>query len=205
MIKVFLLDDHPLLLESIAALIINGKHCEVVGKSSSASPEVIQKISASACDVLVQDVSMPNMDAFELIPLIKEKLPKLKIIIYTMHSIVRYYKHFLSLGVDGYVVKSSDTGNLLEAIVKVYSGDQYFPPSMLKLITNADRSVEENQLQFTVFEKDLIKQLRQFKSNSKIAETMDCTTDKVLFARKNLLIKTGTSSTHELLQLIPHV
>jgi len=205
MIKVFLIDDHPLLLESIAALIEENGECTVVGKSSKAELGVIDEIYASACDVLVQDVSMPNMDAFELIPLIKERLPDLSVIIYTMHSIERYYKHFLSLGVDGYVVKSSDTGNLIDAIHCVFNGSQYFPSSILSLIANADKAVEENQLQFTKFEKQILAELRLFKTNNEISKNLNCEQEKVLAARKNLLVKTGTSSTHDLLKLILHV
>ncbi len=205
MIKVFLLDDHPLLLESIATLIVKDNQCEIVGKSTHSHVDVINEIYTSGCQVLVQDISMPNMDAFELIPLIKERLPNIKIIIYTMHSIVRFYKHFMQLGVSGYVVKSSDTGNLIDAIVSVNNGEQYFPPTMLNLIANADKTIEENQLQFTKFEKEIIDELRLFKSNTEIAQYLNCTLDKVLFSRKNILIKTGTSSTNELLQLIPHV
>ena len=202
MINVFLLDDHPLLLYTIEEAINRHKNYHVVGKSSGYTSTTLQEISNVKPDVIILDISMPNLDSFDLVPILKKQFPELKIVMYTMHSLNRYLQHFLKLGIDGYVIKSAELGNLEDAIESVIKNEKYFPYTILKQIANAEVSLEENQLQFTDFEKQLLKKLKSKKPNRIIVQELNCSLDKVLSTRKNLLVKTGTTNTNDLLNKI---
>jgi DNA-binding NarL/FixJ family response regulator len=202
MISVFLLDDHPILVNTIESLLGEDKEMEVVGKSNGYTGSTLTELKAVMPNVILLDISMPECDSFELVPILKSELPSLKIVMYTMHSLNRYLKHFFSLGVDGYVIKSAEVGNLFDAIKTVYYNGKYFPDTLINEISLAEQQLEENQLQFTFFEKQIIGELKKKQTNKAIAKHLNCSLSKVLSSRQNLLVKTGTINTNEFLSKI---
>lgn len=205
MIKVFLLDDHPLLVNTVEILLSEDENITVVGKSNGFNDTTLSQLILLKPQVILLDISMPEYDSFELVPILKQKLPELKIVIYTMHSLTRYLKHFFKLGVDGYLIKSAEFGNIFDAIKTVHRNEKYFPDAILNQISYSDLKLEENQLQFTNFEKELIVELKKQTTNNKIAKRLNCTLNKVLLSRKNLLIKTGATNTNEFLRKIENI
>ncbi|MCT4622224.1 MAG: response regulator transcription factor [Schleiferiaceae bacterium] len=200
MTNVYLVDDHPLILNTLASILEESMCCSIVGQSSNFDESTIDELIHLNAELVILDVSMPTIDSFDLVPLLKKRVPYIKIIIYTMHSLNRYYQHFMKLGVDGYLIKSNGFGNLVEAIEEVNIGNKYFPNSILDSILKSDEKMEENQLQFTKFEKDVLSELSVSKNNKTIADNLNCTVQKVLNTRQNLLIKTGTNNIDELLK-----
>jgi two-component system response regulator NreC len=205
MISVYLLDDHPILLNTIDLLLGEDEKINVVGKSNAYSYSVLLELKSLKPDVILLDISMPEHDSFELVPILKEKVPGLKIVIYTMHSLNRYLKHFFYLGVHGYLIKSSEVGNIYDAIKTVYNNNYYFPDSLLKEISESELRLEENQVQFTFFEKAIIGELKKQQTNKAIAKHLNCSITKVLSSRKNLLVKTGATNTNEFLSKIENL
>ena len=205
MIKVFLLDDHPLLVNTVEILLNEDENITVVGKSNAFNDNTLTELERLKPNVILLDISMPEYDSFELVPILKQKVPDLKIVLYTMHSLTRYLKHFLKLGVDGYLIKSAEFGNIFDAIKSVHRNEKYFPDELIKKIHYSDLKLEENQLQFTTFEKELIVELKKQTTNNKIAARLKCSVNKVLLARKNLLVKTGATNTNEFLFKIENI
>ena len=104
--------------------------------------------------------------------------------------------------VEGYVVKSSRTDNLIEAIKTVHSGDIYYPDHMLEKINQSEESMELNQIQFTVFEKILLENLNKNHTNKEVAKIMNCSLQDILKARKKLLVKANTHNIESLLKQV---
>lgn len=202
MIKVFLLDDHPILVNTIELLLGEDPEISVVGKSNRYAESTLSELKSLNPDVILLDISMPELDSFELVPILKKLVPDLKIVVYTMHSLNRYLKHFFNLGVDGYLIKSAEMGNLFDAIKNVYKNEKYFPDKLIEEINLAELKLEENQLQFTFFEKQIIEELKKKQTNKAIAQYLNCSLTKILSSRQNLLIKTGTTNTNEFLSKI---
>ncbi len=205
MINVYLLDDHPILVNTVQFMLSDDKEVNVVGKSNSYTEGTLLELKSLKTNVIVLDISMPHYDSFELVPILKKEFPELKILLYTMHSLNRYLQHFFSLGVDGYLIKSSEIGNLFDAIKSVYNNERYFPDALLKQINVSELQLEENQLQFTSFEEQIIAELKKKQTNKAIAEHLNCSLTKVLSSRQNLLIKTGTTNTNEFLSKIENL
>lgn len=192
--KIFLIDDHPLILESLKLLLQQSENCKVVG-STSTSATAIESLKNAKADIVIMDVSMPKKDAFSLVPEIKKELPSLKIIIYTMHALDRYFNFFNNLKVEGYVLKSGEYGNLLDAIKVVANGGTFLTKS--KYFKNIE--IEENQVQLNELEKEIIKLLIKDYTILEIAKKLDITTNDIMELRKNLIIKTGCQTTTQLL------
>lgn len=199
MIKVYLLDDHPILVNTIELLLGEDPEISVVGKSNGYSESTLSELKSLKPDVILLDISMPDLDSFELVPTLKRLVPDLKIVLYTMHSLNRYLKHFFNLGVDGYLIKSAEMGNLFDAIKTVCKNEKYFPYKLIEKINLAELKLEENQFQFTSFEKQIIDELKKKQTNKAIAEYLNCSLSKILASRQNLLVKTGTTNTNEFL------
>ena len=161
MISVYLLDDHPILVNTIELMLSSDSEITVAGKSNGYNSSTLTELQTLQPDVILLDISMPEYDSFELVPILKDKVPELKIVIYTMHSLNRYLNHFFNLGVDGYLIKSSELGNLFDAIKTVYKNGKYFPDTLINEISLAELHLEENQLQFTFFEKQIIEELKK--------------------------------------------
>lgn len=195
--KVYFVDDHPLILESLKQLFKNDKEFSYIGGTIH-SIEVIDRLKEAKPDILVLDVSMPDQDAFYLVPQIKYYFPNLKIVLYTMHSLSRYYNHFKELNVDGYVLKSGEYGNIKDALREVAIGNKFFHD----LNENKDSRSEENQIQFNENEKEILQLLKDNYSNKEISEHLNCEISEVLQTRKNILNKTGFTNTIDLLEFI---
>ena len=140
---------------------------------------------------------MEEKDAFQLVPVLKANYPDLKIIMYTMHALERYYRFFTELNVDGYVLKSGEYGNIIEALEVVSRGEKFLQSS----VDSTEMAVEENQIQFNKIEKHILDLLSRDLSNYEISKTLGLDSRKVMDLRKNLLVKTGCANTKELLAL----
>lgn len=131
-IKVFLIDDHPIVREGVRTY-LTGCSLEVVGEASDA-PEALRKARKLAPDVIVLDVNLPSMDGWELASRLRCIVSKARILAFSIHSSEEYMMRMARSGVRGYVVKSQPTAELLKAINRVVLGGLYFPARVTKYI-----------------------------------------------------------------------
>ena len=127
-IRVFLVDDHPIVREGVSAY-LTGHSIAVVGDAADAK-EALSKVKKAAPDVVVLDVNLPSIDGGELARRLRRLIPKAKLIAFSIHSSAEYVAKMAGCGVHGYVTKSQPTVELLEAIKHVFAGGKYFPAGM---------------------------------------------------------------------------
>ena len=127
-IKVFLVDDHPIVREGVRSFLTNHA-ISVVGEASDAK-EALRKVKKLAPDVIVLDVNLPSIDGGELARRLRRLVPKTKLIAFSMHSSEEYVVKMARCGVQGYVTKDQPAGDLLEAIAHVHQGGLHFPAGM---------------------------------------------------------------------------
>lgn len=195
---VILVDDHPLILRSMQAIIDADKRYQVIGTASNVE-ELFTAMQNQLPDILCLDISLPDIDGFEIFDRVKKLYPQQKIIIFTMHRIKRYMDHFKEHGAHGYVLKSGELGDLLEALDSVNSGQKYFPNDVVTQ-QSKDAPEERNQIQITELEHAVLHELNKANSNKQIAELLHLNIEQVIEIRKNLLFKTNTLNTRELLK-----
>lgn len=124
-IKVFLVDDHPIVREGVHTY-LTSRDISVVGEASDA-PEALRKIKKLVPDIVILDVNLPSMPGWELARLLHRLVPESKIIAFSLHSSEEYVVKMARCGASGYVTKDQPTSELLKAIKRVFRGGLQFP------------------------------------------------------------------------------
>lgn len=132
-IKIFLADDHAVLRSGLTMLLNAEKDMIVVGEAADGR-ETIERAPKVAPDVVLLDISMPELSGLEVARRLRRSLPQTKVIVLTMHDDEGYLAQFLAAGCSGYVLKKSADTELIAAIRAVASGDTFVCPSMSKAL-----------------------------------------------------------------------
>ncbi|MBI5624741.1 MAG: response regulator transcription factor [Elusimicrobia bacterium] len=136
-IKVFLVDDHPIVREGVRSYLAGQGSISVVGEAADAA-EAMRKVKTASPDVIVLDISLPSLDGGELARRLRRTLPKAKIIAFSIHASEEYVVRMARCGAHGYVMKDEPTSNLLAAIKRVAQGGLSFPPEMTDAVLSPD-------------------------------------------------------------------
>lgn len=197
--SILLVDDHPIVGASTQSLLEGQDHLEVIGVKYSAEDlfEFLHKEGQP--DLLILDVSLPDIDGFEICKRLREQRTTMKVIIYTMHNIPRFIDHFYENGANGFVLKSGEFGDLIDAVNQVINGNRYFPGKESEL-SEGDARTEENQIQITEQERKLIELLDQNYSTLEIERQLQLSKTEIFSLRKGLLFKMNVANTQTLIQ-----
>jgi len=124
--KIIMVDDHNLVSEGLAMLISENNLGSIVAKVENGR-QLLEVLNSQKADMILMDVDMPVMDGLKAAELTKFRHPAVKILIVTQHNSIELMKKFQSLNVEGYLLKSSDRTQLVEAIKKIKNGEKEFP------------------------------------------------------------------------------
>ena len=124
MIKVLLADDHSIVRAGLRRIVEESGEMEVIAEAADGQ-EAIQLVRKTGPDVAVIDISMPGLDGLEVISQLQVYVPKLPVIILTMHEEGQYVVRAIEAGAMGYITKQSAPEQLVKAIHKVYAGHRY--------------------------------------------------------------------------------
>lgn len=134
-IKVMLADDHVLIREGIRQLLEFDGTIEVIDEANDGI-ECLDKLVKSKPDVLLLDINMPKKNGIEVLEKIKKKNIQTKVLILTVHNEVEYLLKAVDIGVDGYILKDSESVELKKAINTVMSGESYIQPNLIPALNN---------------------------------------------------------------------
>ena len=124
MIRVFIVDDHKMVIEGLQLLLQNEPNIEVIGSALSGE-EAIEKIPAEKVDVVLLDINMPGLNGIDTCNQLMKANPELKIVAISMHKESSLIKLMLNNGARGYVLKNAGQDEVIEAITSVYEGKNY--------------------------------------------------------------------------------
>jgi len=128
-LRVFLADDHPIVLAGIKALVMADQGLEVVGEARDGRTALRLSTELNP-DVVVLDISMPGLSGIKLAEQLRVACPNCKLIVLTVHEDRGYLRQLLEVGVHGYIVKRSATDELIRAIRIVATGGVYLDPTI---------------------------------------------------------------------------
>ena len=205
MIKILIVDDHPLVRAGIKSLLLDVPEIEVIDEADSGA-EAKLKIAKRKPDIILLDISMPDINGLELAEYIKLNIPEIKIIILTMHENEEYYLSAMKKGVNGMLYKSISKKELIQAIRTVAENKVYFDnifsqkikeSFQTKLILNNPDSTKENIL-LTKREREILRFIAKGFSNIEIARQLTISTRTVETHKTNLIQKLNIKTAHAL-------
>ena len=210
MIHVMIADDHSMIREGLRQLLELDGDVRVMDEAGDGE-ECILKLREHIPDVLLLDINMPKMNGLEVLERIRELRLDVKVLILTVHNEVEYLLRAVDLGINGYLLKDSDSDELKDAILAVARGENYIQQELIplmekkmelksdeerKLDTLTDREIEVLKLlSFGMFNKEIAEKLniseRTVKNHvSNIFKKIDVTdrTQAAVFSIRNKLI-----------------
>lgn len=132
-INVMIADDHSMVREGIKQLLELDGDIVVISEANSGK-QCIDLLDVKQTDVLLLDINMPNMNGLQVLQHIREAKKKVKVLILTIHNEVEYLVRAVEIGVDGYVLKDSDSTLLKKAIFSVYKGETFIQPELAPML-----------------------------------------------------------------------
>jgi len=203
-IKVALIDDEQLILEGVKMLLSNEKNISV-SLTADNGPDFIEdlgKLSKNDFpDIALIDVQMKPMNGFELVEILKEKYPDLKIIILSSHYKTSILGYMVKLGVSAFLPKNSNKRTFIEAITMVDKNGVFFTAEdhqMLFTYMNSSakkKSLFETEDELSEREKDVVKLICQELTNNEIGEKLFISPRTVESHRQRILEKIGAKNT----------
>jgi DNA-binding NarL/FixJ family response regulator len=198
MIKLILVDDHQVILDSLKLLFKTIENVEVVATLND-SRNVISFLDNEAIDIIISDLHMPYLSGIDLSLKLKDKHPKTKIILLTMAEDALHIREALRAGVDGYVLKKASKEELEKAILQVMDGKKYYSEAVIgELASSPDDDLNnhkaENIEKLTSREIEILKLVTMEYSTSEIAEKLFISVPTVESHRGNLMRKLQVKS-----------
>ena len=173
-VKVFLVDDHPVVREGVRSFLTSQGSILVVGEASDA-PEALSKAKKLAPEVIVLDVNLPSLDGGELARRLRQTVPGAKLIAFSVHASQEYVVRMARCGAHGYVTKDASSSKLVEAIHQVHKGGLYFPPEMLDAILSPEAkpaSEDPDKVVLTMREREVLAHLAEGLANKEVARKL---------------------------------
>ncbi|KXK41769.1 MAG: two component transcriptional regulator, LuxR family [Bacteroidetes bacterium OLB11] len=202
-IKIAILDDHLIVIEGLKLLLSSKKQFKIVHECVDGFT-MIEKIIETPVDILLTDIMMPNMDGYEVAMVMKEKCPDVKVVALTMNGDGMLVDKMIEQAkIKGYLLKSIDRNELVFALENVYKGNHYFPDEVLDELKTFQKIKRENEsVNLTAREIEIIKFIAQDLSNKQIASTLFISERTVETHRKNIFRKTGMHSVIGLIEFV---
>lgn len=194
-IKVHIVDDHQMMLDGLKALLSGEASIKIIGESNNGKI-AYDKILLEQPDVLITDISMPEMNGLELTRAVKEKFPQIKIVALSMFGERNTISEMLEAGINGYILKNTGKQELLSAIKKVSEGGMFFSDEVSEELMKPAQieNKHDETVSLTPREIEIVRLIEKEYSNALIAETLFISERTVETHRKNIFRKTNTKS-----------
>ncbi len=138
MIRIMIADDHAILREGLKNLICREPDFEIVAEASTGS-ELMSLMGKTPCDVVVLDITMPDMNGLDVLKWVKNHHSAVRVLILSMHSEDQYAFRALKAGAEGYLTKGSEPSLLFDALRRIHSGGKYISPHLGERLASALR------------------------------------------------------------------
>ena len=197
-IKIIVVDDHPMVIEGMKAMLNQIRYVELCATASNAY-EAMEKVKENQPDLVITDINMPEISGVELTSKLKKEFPNLKIIGMSTFNERSYISQMIQNGADGFLVKSASKEEIETAISSVLDGKMHL--SSDAGISNSEQKELKNQPTLTRREKEILTLISEGFTNPQIAEKLFISLYTVETHRKNLLSKFNTNNTASLIKI----
>ncbi|WP_066713795.1 response regulator [Clostridium sp. Marseille-P299] len=191
-IKIIIADDHLMVREGLKQLLELQGDIEVIGQADDGI-QCLDMINKLKPDVVLLDINMPNMNGIQTLQVLRQNQNKIKVLILTIHNEIEYLLKAVEIGVDGYVLKDSDSSVLKKAIMAVYEGETYIEPSLTPLMKDRLEKINKQNDDeiLTRREVEVLKLLAEGLFNKEIAYKLSISEKTVKNHVSNIFKKIG--------------
>ena len=203
--RIVLADDHAMFRHGIKNILEEAEGLEVVGEAGDGL-KLLELLKKETPDMVVLDISMPNLRGLEATREIKMISPDLKVLILTMHNDREYVSYAISAGAEGYLLKEEDDTELFAAVEKIRQGGHYISPLLsgeltYELIQTSHKGQAKQPPEpLTVREREVLKLIAEGISNKEIADVLYISTRTVEHHRANIMRKLNIRKTANLVK-----
>ena len=174
-IKIMITDDHSMIREGLKNLLELDGVIEVIAEAVDGE-DCLDKLLTVTPDVLLLDINMPKMNGLEVLKKLKERKSKVKVLVLTVHNETEYLMKAVEIGINGYVLKDSESAELKKAICAINDGENYIQPSLIPSLNSKMIEKNEDEIKIeslTKRELQVLKELAIGKFNRDIAKEME--------------------------------
>lgn len=207
-IKVLLVDDHQIITNGIQIMLEGVEEVEWMGATNDAE-DALRLVKSLKPDILITDISMPKLNGIEITQRIKEDKLQTRVLILTMYTFEDFIFNAIQAGANGVLSKQDTTKEvLLEAIRAVHLGNDYFSPSVSKLVMHTTAKNVRHQSApdlarvpaLTLREKEILRLYVEGLSNHEIGEKLNISPRTVETHKNNIMQKFNFKSTVEMVK-----
>jgi DNA-binding NarL/FixJ family response regulator len=203
-IRVVLADDHTIVRDGLRALLEANPEIKVVGDAANGR-QVVSQVRELQPDVVIMDISMPEMNGIDATRQILETSPQVRVIILSMLGTADHVFHALQAGVRGFLLKESAGREVMEAVQSVYAGEMYFSrPITHTLITDYVQARVDTQTgaleSLSIRENEILCLVVEGKTSAEIGKSLHLSPKTVESYRSRMMQKLGISGLPELIK-----
>ena len=199
-IRVLLADDHAVVRRGFRMILDSQADLEVIGEVANGR-EAVASAAELQPDVIVMDVTMPELNGIEATRRIAEVAPRARVLALSMHKDAVYVREILRAGAKGYLLKDSEEGDLIAAVRSVARGEGFLSPGVSDAVLTDYRKHVTNALDLlTSREREVLQHIAEGKTNKEIATSLNLSVYTIEAHRGRLMEKLNLHSSGELVR-----
>lgn len=200
MIKLAVVDDHPIVIQGIVSLINNLENMHVVGSFQSGGA-LISFLNNNEIDIILLDIMLPDVNGIELCAQVKKLSPKTVVIAISNHTERSIIMQILQNGASGYILKNASVEELKNGIETALRGELAFSREVIEIIAKPSVNDLKGRPKFTKREKQILQLIAQGKTTAGIADELFLSPLTVETHRRNMMQKLAVKNSIELINI----
>ena len=193
--NLLIVEDHIVLSDGLDAVLSQEEDLAVVGLVNHGD-EVLPFLNQHDVDLIILDIGIPGKNGLELSTEIKNKFPRIKILVLTFHEKAAYIKSVVESGAEGYLLKNSSKNEVIQAIRQILSGQKVYSKKVTETLLNSLQTQgTSHTIKLTKREIEIMKLIANEYTSSEIAEKLFISAHTVETHRKNMIGKLNVKNT----------
>ncbi len=202
-LRILIVDDHPIVRQGLKQTLTDAAEIGEIGEAATPQ-EALDLVRQGEWDAVILDIGLPGRGGLEVLKDIKREVPKLPVLILSMHAEDQYAVRTVRAGAAGYLTKGAATQNLIEAVRKVASGGRYISPELAdrlatELTVDADRPLHAS---LSDREFDVLRSIASGQTVGDIANRLSLSVKTVSTYRAHILEKMHLKNNAELMHYV---
>lgn len=196
---VLLVDDHPMVQDGLTACLSYYPDIKIIGTTQDGKNALSHALRLKP-DVILMDISMPDMNGIDATEIITEQLSNTKVLIFSMHDSLEFVNSAVQAGASGYILKDTGSAEVYAAIKAVAAGTMHFSPSIATALTDNPLEEEDERSKLTTREQVILAYIAQGLSNKAVAKNLGISFRTVEAHRRNIKTKLQIESLADLIR-----